>query len=159
MPTVSLGGKRYAFRMHDGHSTWADASFLASKIAEETLAAVKAFVSWIKTQTSRPVRYLCTDNGIEFVNEAWKEWCRGKGIIYETSTPYSPSQNGMSERGNRTWTEHARCMMHDGGVPSHLWAEAIAMAVYLQNILPSARHPNKSAWEIVFGHCPHVEHL
>ncbi|THH05097.1 hypothetical protein EW146_g9994 [Bondarzewia mesenterica] len=159
MPTVSLGGKRYAFGMRDGHSTWVDAAFLTSKTAEETLGAVKAFVSWIETQTGRPVRRLRTDNGTEFVNEAWREWCCQKGIIHETSTPYSPSQNGMSERGNRTWTEHARCMMHDGSVPSHLWAEAIATAIYLQNVQPSAHHPDKSAWEIVFGHHPHVEHL
>ncbi|THH17196.1 hypothetical protein EW146_g3579 [Bondarzewia mesenterica] len=109
--------------------------------------------------TVRPVRRLCTDNGTEFVNEAWRKWCRQKGIIHETSTPYSPSQNGMSERGNHTWTEHAHCMMHNGSVPSHLWAEAIATAVYLQNVQPSARHPDKSAWEIIFGHRPHVEHL
>ncbi|THH12031.1 hypothetical protein EW146_g7850 [Bondarzewia mesenterica] len=45
MPTVLLGGKRYAFRLRDGYSMWADVSFLTSKTAEETLATAKAFIS------------------------------------------------------------------------------------------------------------------
>ncbi|THH07513.1 hypothetical protein EW146_g9293, partial [Bondarzewia mesenterica] len=65
----------------------------------------------------------------------------------------------MSERGNRTWTEHAWCMMHDGGVPTHLWAEALATAAYIGNIVPSTHNPTSSAWEVIFGRRPHVEHL
>ncbi|THH13397.1 hypothetical protein EW146_g6813 [Bondarzewia mesenterica] len=127
--------------------------------AEETLAAAKSFVSWLEMQTGRPVRHIRTDNGTEFVNDAWRSWCQEQGIIHETSAPYSLSQNGMLERGNRTWMEHARSMMHNGGIPTHLWAEALATAVYIQNLLPSSRHPTCSSWEMIFKHHPPVEHL
>lgn len=95
-----------------------------------------------------------TDGGMEFMGE-FKE----RGIRHETTAPYSPSQNGISERANRTVFDHARAMMHDGGVPTNLWAEAVATAVQLNNIVPHRRHPHTTPFEIIFNRRPHVEHL
>ncbi|THH06907.1 hypothetical protein EW146_g9473 [Bondarzewia mesenterica] len=143
MPTASLGGKHYAFGLHDSCSAWATIAFLASKMAEETLAALKNFVSWLETQTGRSVCRVWTDNGTEFVNDLWRGWCTEKGIIHETSVPYSPAQNGMSECGNRTWMEHVRT--RNGGVH---WESS-----------PIRPQSHSSAWEVIFGWRPHVEHL
>jgi transposase InsO family protein len=45
-----------------------------------------------------------SDNGTEFVNEAVKEFARGKFTLRTTPT-HTPQANGISERFNRTLIE------------------------------------------------------
>ena len=42
----------------------------------------------------------------------------------------------MDERKNRTIVGAARAMLHDQGLPLHLWAEACNTIVYVQNRCP-----------------------
>jgi len=48
-------------------------------------------------------------------------------------TPYNPQQNGVAERKNKTIVGVARAMLHDQGLPLHLWVEACNTTVYLKN--------------------------
>jgi hypothetical protein len=47
--------------------------------------------------------------------------------------PYSPEENGVSERLNRTICEPAQAMLKDSDLNSHLWLKAIKTAVYIKN--------------------------
>ncbi|GBP08162.1 Retrovirus-related Pol polyprotein from transposon TNT 1-94 [Eumeta japonica] len=55
----------------------------------------------------------------------------------KTSTPYTPQQNGLSERMNRTLLEKARCMLINANLQKSLWAEAIRTAAYITNRTPT----------------------
>ncbi|CAL8999842.1 unnamed protein product, partial [Prunus brigantina] len=61
----------------------------------------------------------------------------GHGIIHQTTTPFTPQQNGVSERKNRQLLEVARSLMLDMSVPHHLWGHAVLSAAYLINRTPS----------------------
>ena len=50
--------------------------------------------------------------------------------------PHNPQQNGITERKNKTIVGAARAMLHDQGLPMHLWAEACNTTVYVQNRCP-----------------------
>jgi transposase InsO family protein len=39
-----------------------------------------------------------------------KNFCKKCGIARQKTTPYTPQQNGVAERMNRTLMEKARCM-------------------------------------------------
>jgi len=56
-----------------------------------------------------------------------------KGILHQTTCPYSPQQNGVAERKNRNLLEVTRSLLIDGNVPSHLLGEAVRSVVYLIN--------------------------
>ena len=71
------------------------------------------------------------DRGKEFVNKSLTEWCHEHGIEIQMTAPYSPSQNGVAERMNRTLVELARAMIR--GLPEFLWEYAVNHATYLQN--------------------------
>lgn len=73
------------------------------------------------------------DNGTEYINKDLITWCKGKVIELQTTAPYSPQQNGISERQNRMLTELARAMITDKNLPEFLWAEAVAHATYVRN--------------------------
>ncbi|GJT03667.1 retrovirus-related pol polyprotein from transposon TNT 1-94 [Tanacetum coccineum] len=52
--------------------------------------------------------YLRIDNGTEFRNHELKSFYDEKGISQNFSSPYTPEQNGVAERKNRTLIEAAR---------------------------------------------------
>ena len=77
------------------------------------------------------------DNGKELVNEESRRWANEKGITIETTAPYSPSQNGVAERFNRTLLELARAMLIASKLPTFLWDGAISHANYPRNHAPT----------------------
>jgi len=54
-----------------------------------------------------------------------------EGIKQELTTPHNPQQNGVVERKDRMIVGVAWVMLHDKGLPPHLWAKACNTMVYL----------------------------
>lgn len=73
---------------------------------EEYCARVTAFFG---TRVSR----LRCDNGGEYTGNSFRKYCRTQGINVEATIPYSPQQNGVAERMNRTLLEKARSTIRD----------------------------------------------
>ena len=55
--------------------------------------------------------------------------------------------------------EAIKAMIHDQGLPMHLWAEAARTAMYVQNISPHRVLGNKTPEEMFVGEKPEVSHL
>ena len=49
------------------------------------------------------------------------------------TVPYTPQQNGVAERKNRSIVGAARAMLHDQSLPFFLWEEACSTDVYVLN--------------------------
>ncbi|GKA66475.1 ty1-copia retrotransposon protein [Tanacetum coccineum] len=58
------------------------------------------------------------------------------GIRHEFTAPYSPQQNGIAERKNRTLKEMVTAMLISSGMSQDMWGEAILTATYLLNKIP-----------------------
>ncbi|CAL9016991.1 unnamed protein product [Prunus brigantina] len=91
----------------------------------------------VSTQFHAQVKVFRTDNGGEYVNNTLASFFHAQGIIHQTTTPFTPQQNGVSERKNRQLLEVARSLMLDMSVPHHLWGHAVLSAAYLINRTPS----------------------
>ena len=83
------------------------------------------------------VQKIRSDNGGEYTACEFSKYCKDRGISHQFTNPYSPEQNGVSERFNRTLIEAARSMLYHSNVPLKFWAEAVNTAVYLQNRSPT----------------------
>ena len=59
----------------------------------------------VETQTGRKVKRLHTDNGGEFKNNPFLKVCEEEGIVRYFTVRYTPQQNGVAERMNRTLLE------------------------------------------------------
>nr|GEW98616.1 hypothetical protein [Tanacetum cinerariifolium] len=60
------------------------------------------------------------------------EFCSKKGIKREFNNGWTPQQNGVAERRNRTLIEAARTMLADAKLPVTFWAEAVNTAYHLR---------------------------
>nr|GEV54096.1 hypothetical protein [Tanacetum cinerariifolium] len=60
-------------------------------------------------------------------------------IIHETTAPYTPQQNGVTERKNRALKEMVNFMLSYSGLSEGFQGEAMLMACYLLNKLPDPK--------------------
>ena len=82
--------------------------------------AFQRFKEWkklVEVQTGRKVRKLRTYNGLEFVNEEFENFCVQEGILRHKIVRYTPQQNGLVERMNKTILERVRCMLLSANLP------------------------------------------
>ena len=59
--------------------------------------------------------------------------CEASGINRHLTAPYSPQQNGVVERRNRTLMEMTRSILKGMKVPNYLWGEGVRHSTYLIN--------------------------
>jgi hypothetical protein len=78
--------------------------------------------------------------------------------LFEVVT-YSPSQNGVAERFNRTLLELARAMLISKDLPIFLWDEAVAHSAYLWNREPTRALNGKTPYEAWHKSKPNISHL
>ena len=71
------------------------------------------FKQWIENQSGCTIQKLRSDNGKEYTSNQFNQFCEEAGIEHQLTAPYTPQQNGVSERKNRTIFEMARCMIHE----------------------------------------------
>ena len=62
----------------------------------------------VETETGLRVKCLRSDNGREYIDGGFIEYCATQGIMMEKTIPVTPQQNGVAERMNRTLNECAR---------------------------------------------------
>ncbi|GKF84872.1 retrovirus-related pol polyprotein from transposon TNT 1-94, partial [Tanacetum coccineum] len=98
---------------------------------------------------NKTVRFIRTDNGIEFVNKDLIDYYESVGITYEKTVLRTPQQNGVVERWNRTLVEASRTMLIFSKAPLFLWAEVVATACYTQNRSLIHTLHNKTPYELV----------
>jgi hypothetical protein len=105
------------------------------------------------------VRALRTDRGGEFTSNEFNDCCEKIGIKRFLMEPYTPQQNGVVERRNRTVVDMARSLLKSKNMPGSFWGQAITMAVYLLNQAPTKAVNGKTPYEAIYGRKPNVSHL
>ena len=104
------------------------------KCKSEEPALFHIFVASLLKEIGNDVRTLQFDNGCEYEGDDFKKCLAEKSIRHETmSAAYTPAQNGVAERGNRTLLDGACSMLLASNLPPGLWAEAICYLVYIRN--------------------------
>ena len=73
--------------------------------------------------------------------------------------PYTPQQNGVSERKNRSLMEMARCMVKSQLLPNGFWLEAVMCAAYILNRCPTKALQSITPYEAWHGRKPSIGHL
>lgn len=135
MPVPSLGGRKYFISFIDDFSRKVWVCFLKEK--SEAFQAFKKFKAEVENIAGRSIKILRTDRGGEYLSNEFEKYCRDNGIKHQLTARYTPQQNGVSERKNRTIMEMVRCMLKRKKLQKELWAEAVSCAIYLINRSPT----------------------
>ena len=75
------------------------------------------------------------------------------------SIPYTPQQNGVAERKNRSLKEMENCMIEAKTLPPKFWDKDIKYASYIYNRFPHKQLEGMTPFESWSGHKPDVTHL
>jgi transposase InsO family protein len=68
---------------------------------------------WAQNEFGLRIKKIRSDNGTEFKNSQIEGFLEDEGIKHEFYSPYTPQQNGVVERKNRTLLDMARpCLMN-----------------------------------------------
>jgi transposase InsO family protein len=105
------------------------------------------------------IKKIRSDNGTEFKNSQIEGILEDEGIKHEFSSPYTPQQNGVVERKNRTLLDMARTMLDEYKTPDQFWAEPINTACYSINRLYLHRILKKTSYELLTSKKPNVLYL
>jgi len=92
-----------------------------------------AFKAFVEKQYGHQILKLRSQNGGEYVNNKFINFCTKHGIQLQHTIPYTPQQNGVNERKNHTLKEMANCILESKGLSLNFWAEAIKCENYILN--------------------------
>ncbi|KAI3797947.1 hypothetical protein L1987_33212 [Smallanthus sonchifolius] len=130
----SIGGKSYCLVVTDEFSRFSWVHFLGTK-----------------DETAEILQYLIL---------SLESLCKlKKGIHHEFSAPYTPEQNGVTERKNRTLIETARTMLSDAKLPVTFWAEAVNTACHVLNRVLEVKRHNMTCYELINNRPPNLDYL
>jgi hypothetical protein len=105
------------------------------------------------------VKKIRSDNGSEFKNLQVEEYLEEEGVKHEFSAPYTPQQNGVVERNNRTLIDMERTMLVEFKTPERFWSEAVNTACHAINRLYLHRLLKKTSYELLTGNKPNVSYF
>ncbi|KAL2242583.1 UNVERIFIED_CONTAM: Retrovirus-related Pol polyprotein from transposon TNT 1-94 [Sesamum indicum] len=151
------GGNRYFLSIIDNYSRKVFVFLMKHK--SEVFDKFEKWKIFVENQTSRKLKSLRTDNGLEFCNQQFSEMCDKFGIRRHKTNPYTPQQNGVAERMNRTLLDKVRCLLISSGLPKTFWGEAVLTAAHLINMSPSVPLSGKTPDFMWNGKLPDISCL
>jgi len=154
---ADMHGNRYYVSFIDDYSRRATIFLLKQK--SEVVSKFKEFYQRVLAETGMKIQVLRSDNGGEYVNAAMENFMKENGIKHQTSVPYNPDENGVSERFNRTEVEGVRAMLHGQGMDMSYWGLAAVTRCYLYNRSPHRAIEYKTPHERWTGRKPQLQHL
>ena len=133
--TPSFGNKKYVVTFIDDATRFRHVYLCHSKY--EALDKFKIFKESVELHHGVKIKTLRIDSGGEYYDPAYFE---STGIVHQTTAPYTPQQNGVAERKNRTLKEMINSMLCYSGLSEGFWGEAMLTACYLLNRVPNKRN-------------------
>lgn len=153
----TAGRNRYIFVLIDDYSRYMWSILLREK--GETFDKFKIFKAIVEGETKKTIKTLRMDRGGEFTSNEFRAFCEKSGINRHLTSPYSPQQNGVVERRNRTLLEMTRSILKHMSVPNYLWEEGVRHSTYLINRVATRVLKSQTPYEALKGQKPNVEHL
>ena len=149
-------GKRYYVIFIDKKSRYTWIYFMRNR--GELLDRLKGFLTEFRFETGRDIKAMRSDN--EYLTKDIEKFMIDNNIFQQTTSPYSPHQNGIAERMNRTIKEMSRTCLTHASLPMTFWEEATRTSVYIRNrCITKALKDNKTPFEKLHNIKPDLSKL
>ena len=157
MQTQSIQGSFYHYIIVDDYSRFKWVFFLRTK--SQAFEQFQVFLAFVHTQFNANVKAARSDQGGEFLSTEFTKFMENRGIEHQLTVPYTPQQNGVAERANRTVASAARALLQTAGMMNSFWECTIATAVHARNHALSRVNDYISPHERLFGQQPDLSYL
>lgn len=97
--------------------------------------------------------------GGEFTSKELTAFCGENGVCRQLTAAYTPQQNGVTGRKNRTIMNMVRCMLYEKKMPRTFWPEAVNWAIHVLNRCPTLAVKDKTPEEAWSGIKPSVQYF
>ena len=151
----SLSGATMVLHLRDAATKFTWVYFLQRK--SDVFDKFVEFCQQVLKPQRVVLRHIRTDNGGEFIDGRFAEFCLMNGIKHEFTVPRVHENAGDIESSNRFLMQTTRCLLMSANLRLHYWAEAMNCAVMLRNMTSSRGAP--TPWERWYGVKPDVSHL
>nr|GEW91104.1 copia-type polyprotein [Tanacetum cinerariifolium] len=125
----------------------------------QALESFKQFKRKVEVETGKIIKTLRTDRGGEYLSHDFTNFCVEQGIKRQLTTSFSPHQNGVAERKNRTVINMVVSMMVAKNMPKKFWGEATVWSFYVLNRCPTKALTKLTPQEVWSGIKPTVQHF
>ncbi|KAK9049523.1 hypothetical protein SSX86_031509 [Deinandra increscens subsp. villosa] len=156
-PILSSLGHRYYVLFIDENTNFLWTYPIAKK--SDVFNVFSTFSKLIHTQFGAKIKQFQCDNGKEYANANFENFCRQNGMIFRFSCPYTSSQNGKAERTIRSINNIIRTLLAQSSLPPSFWHHALDMATYILNILPSKTLNYNTPTFLLYRRHPSYTHL
>ncbi|GJY07062.1 ribonuclease H-like domain-containing protein [Tanacetum coccineum] len=156
-PIVSSSSFKYYVLFHDHFSHYLWIYPLRSK--SDMFDKFFHFRTYVKNQFKCEIKSFQCDHGGEFDNNRLHTLFAKNGIQLRFSCPKTSQQNGKAERMIRTINNIIRTLLFQAHLPLTFWVEALHMATYLLNLLPSTAINNEVPFTLLFNKQPDYSRL
>ncbi|GKB52023.1 retrovirus-related pol polyprotein from transposon TNT 1-94 [Tanacetum coccineum] len=154
---MSINHKKYTQVIVDEYSRYTWVCFLKKK--SQAPEMIMSFIRMVENQNDVKVKQTRTDNGNEFRNHELESFYDEKGIYQNFSSPYTPEQNGVAKRKNRTLIEAARTMLNGSILSKHFWTDAVRITCYTQSRSIIVKRHDKTSYEIFRERIPDISYF
>ena len=154
---ASHSNKRYILSFVDDHSRKMWIYFLHAK--SKTFNAFKSFKACVEKEAGTHIVCLRTDRGGEFNSKEFSNFCNQHCISWQLKAAYTPQQNGVAERKNRTIMNAVRAVLHDKQVSKSFWPEVVRWCVHVQNQSPTSAIDQGTPEGVWSGVKPRVDYF
>ncbi|KAA0050875.1 putative leucine-rich repeat receptor-like protein kinase [Cucumis melo var. makuwa] len=129
------------------------------KEKSEVFDMFKRFKALVEKESGYYIKALRSDRGGEFTSNEFKTFCAENGIRRPMTVPFTPQQNGVVERKNRTILNMAQSMLKCKKMPKEFWTQVVECVVYLSNRSHTRSLWNKTPQQAWIGRKPSISHL
>jgi transposase InsO family protein len=143
---ISIDGNKYDLIIIDDYSRFTCVFFLQDK--SETQEVLNKFLKRVQNKFNVKVKKIRSDNDIEFKNTQVEDYLDEEDIMQEFLATYTPQQNGVAERKNRTLIEMARTMLDEYKTFDRFWAKAVNTACHATNRLYLYKFLKKTPYDL-----------
>nr|GEV35530.1 retrotransposon protein, putative, Ty1-copia subclass [Tanacetum cinerariifolium] len=153
---VSRKGASYFLTFTDDFSRYGYVYLLKHK--HEVFENFYVFKSEVELQLGKKIKALHSDRGGEYLSQEFKDYLSKNGLVHHLTSPYTPQQNGVSERRNRTLLDMVRSMFNLTTLPLSFWDYTLESVVRILNMVPTKK-VDKTPYEIWHGKAPNLSYL
>jgi transposase InsO family protein len=165
-PTATRNCHVYVISFIDDYSRYGYIYLIKEKT--QALDTFKSFKSEVELQLNKRIKGVKSDRGGEYYGRPdgsgeqrprpFAKFFEDNGIVPQYIMSSSPAMNGVAERRNRTLMEMVRSMISHTSLPLNLWGEALKIATYILNRVPT-KAANKISYELWTGQKPSLQYF